>query len=202
MPAAAAGRAVRRVRGLTLLPSWTVPDALPATTDLDGATAAIDTFGRLDILINKAGVGAPGAGPARDTGPVPPGGGRQPPWHLSEDPSSPRNVKAHMEGSVGTAARPRLPPESGRPTAGYCTLKRMNTRIARVCNNSEFNSPLGHKIMLLTSGFLAVSTIPGRACPGHRRGGSSTTGTCPLGRTRVLRGRFSAVRSRTSCSIS
>jgi hypothetical protein len=37
-----------------------------------------------------------------------------------------------------------LPPESGRPTAGYCTLKRMNTRIAWVCNNSEFNSPLEH----------------------------------------------------------
>jgi hypothetical protein len=38
-------------------------------------------------------------------------------------------------------------------------------------------------------------------CPGHRRGGSSTTGTRPSGRSRVRRGGFSAVRSRTSCSI-
>jgi NAD(P)-dependent dehydrogenase (short-subunit alcohol dehydrogenase family) len=45
------------------LPSWTiiVADALSvATTDVadpDDATAAIDTFRRLDILINNAGVG-------------------------------------------------------------------------------------------------------------------------------------------------
>ncbi|TWF74922.1 hypothetical protein FHX44_11806 [Pseudonocardia hierapolitana] len=37
--------------------------------------------------------------------------------------------------------------------------------------------------------------------PRLRRGGSSTTGTPPSRRTRVRRGCFSAVRSRTSCSI-
>jgi NAD(P)-dependent dehydrogenase (short-subunit alcohol dehydrogenase family) len=35
------------------------PDALSVTTDPDGATAAINTFGRLDILSNIAGVGTP-----------------------------------------------------------------------------------------------------------------------------------------------
>jgi hypothetical protein len=76
----------------------------------------------------------------------------------------------------------------------------MDTCIVQVCHIPVINSPLGHKIALLTSGFHVGRTTPtvyalvtgvGIQVPlGHARPGA-----------RGRRGCFSAVRSRTSCSI-